>query len=75
MLNWNEQQRTKAELLLADQAVGGSETVAARLSELVTGTGADELMVTNNVTDVEERLNSHKRVHALWNTRVHDTVR
>lgn len=36
--------------------------MARRLGELVSSTGADELVVTNNVTDVDDRIRSHERI-------------
>ena len=63
---WSDEERRKAEALFAEQAVGGAERVARRLDELLEETGADELMLTNNVTDVDERIRSYERVVELF---------
>ncbi|MER6989010.1 LLM class flavin-dependent oxidoreductase [Saccharopolyspora hirsuta] len=63
---WTDDERQRAEQLFAAQAIGGSEKVAGRLDELLAETGADELMLTNNVTDVDERIRSYARVLEIF---------
>ena len=63
--DYTAQERAIVADRLAGQAVGGPETVARVLSELVAATGADELMLTTVVHDPAERLASFRRVHAL----------
>ena len=45
--------------------VGGPETVGPELVDLAARTGVDELMVTTNVGDADERLRSYEMVAAL----------
>jgi len=52
------QERAFVDDRLDQQAVGGPEKVRRRLDELVTATGADELMVTTMVHDPRDRLRS-----------------
>ena len=56
---------TPAERRLANayrsmQVVGDPQTVRARLEELAEHTAADEIMVTTNVYDHDERLRSYE---------------
>jgi alkanesulfonate monooxygenase SsuD/methylene tetrahydromethanopterin reductase-like flavin-dependent oxidoreductase (luciferase family) len=56
-----------AERRLADtyrsmQVIGDPRSVRARLEELVQHTMADEVMVTTNVYDHDERLRSYERL-------------
>ncbi len=44
------------------QALGSPSTVAAQLGELLDRTGADELMLTNQVYDLEDRLRSYQLI-------------
>ena len=58
---------TPAERRLADayrsmQVVGDPRTVRARIEELAEHTAADEVMVTTNVHDHDERLRSYQRL-------------
>ncbi|MFD8694743.1 LLM class flavin-dependent oxidoreductase [Kitasatospora purpeofusca] len=62
---WTEAERAAADALLSTQAVGDAEVVRRALADLLERTGADELMVTNNVTDVEEKIRSLERVREL----------
>ncbi|WP_019074864.1 LLM class flavin-dependent oxidoreductase [Streptomyces hokutonensis] len=64
--DWPEKERAYAATLLAEQAVGGPDTVRRRLAELLGTTAADELMVTNNVTESKEKLRSLERVRELF---------
>ncbi|UQX90185.1 LLM class flavin-dependent oxidoreductase [Jatrophihabitans telluris] len=47
------------------QAIGSPETVDAALSALVERTGVDELMVTSQIYDLQDRLDSYRRVAQL----------
>ena len=58
-------ERAFVEQRLAQQAVGGPETVQAALERLLDQTGADELMVTTMVHDPADRLQSFDRLAAL----------
>ncbi|GGY13467.1 LLM class flavin-dependent oxidoreductase [Streptomyces minutiscleroticus] len=62
---WADTERAAADALLASQAVGDPDEVRRALSDLLERTGADELMITNNVTDVKEKIRSLERVRAL----------
>ena len=58
---------TSAERRLADtyrsmQVIGDPQTVRARIEKLTQHTGADEVMVTTNVYDHDERLSSYERL-------------
>jgi alkanesulfonate monooxygenase SsuD/methylene tetrahydromethanopterin reductase-like flavin-dependent oxidoreductase (luciferase family) len=50
---------------LAQQAVGGPQTVQASLERLLDATGVDELMVTTMVPDPADRLRSFTRLAEL----------
>ena len=58
-------ERAFVEQRLAQQAVGGPDTVRASLEALVEATGADELMVTTMVHDPADRLRSFERLVTL----------
>ena len=58
-------ERAFVEQRLAQQAVGGPDTVRASLEQLVAATGADELMVTTMVHDPADRLASFRALAAL----------
>jgi luciferase family oxidoreductase group 1 len=47
------------------QALGSAQTVAGQLSELLGRTGADELMLTNQIYDLEDRLRSYQLIAQL----------
>ena len=47
------------------QALGSPSTVAEQLAELLGRTGADELMLTNQVYDLEDRLRSYQLIAEL----------
>ena len=47
------------------QALGSPETVRAQLTELLARTGADELMLTNQVYDIADRVHSYELVAGL----------
>ncbi|MEU6996453.1 LLM class flavin-dependent oxidoreductase [Streptomyces sp. NPDC046465] len=65
-LDWPDKEREYAAELLAEQAVGGPESVRRRLGALIGETAPDELMITNNVTDPKEKLRSLERVRELF---------
>jgi alkanesulfonate monooxygenase SsuD/methylene tetrahydromethanopterin reductase-like flavin-dependent oxidoreductase (luciferase family) len=44
------------------QALGSPETVTAQLDALLGRTGADELMLTNMVYDIDERIRSYELI-------------
>lgn len=67
--SWTREQRADADAMLAHQAVGGPDTVRARLLELLEQTGADELMITNNVTELREKCRSVDRVREMFGER------
>ena len=48
------------------QVVGDPKTVRSRIEELAERTAADEIMVTTNVYDHEERLNSYERLAEVF---------
>ena len=58
-------ERAFVEQRLAQQAVGGPDTVQASLERLLDDTAADELMVTTMVHDPVDRLQSFDRLAAL----------
>jgi len=47
------------------QALGSAQTVAGQLSELLGRTGADELMLTNQIYDLEDRMRSYQLIAEL----------
>jgi alkanesulfonate monooxygenase SsuD/methylene tetrahydromethanopterin reductase-like flavin-dependent oxidoreductase (luciferase family) len=49
----------------ASHVVGDPESVGAQLDELLARTGADELMITTNVWDHDERMRSFELVAEL----------
>jgi alkanesulfonate monooxygenase SsuD/methylene tetrahydromethanopterin reductase-like flavin-dependent oxidoreductase (luciferase family) len=49
----------------AGQALGSPSTVAAQLSELLGRTGADELMLTNQIYELDDRLRSYQLIAEL----------
>ena len=58
-------QRTLIDHVLACSAIGGPETVRARIEAFVAETGADELMVTAQIFDRRARLRSFEIVSGL----------
>ena len=63
---WTPQERAFAEQRRDGQAVGSIETVRNQLGELLRATGADELMATTMVPDVEARLRSMDNLRGLF---------
>jgi luciferase family oxidoreductase group 1 len=49
----------------AGQALGSPQTVASQLGELLGRTGADELMLTNQIYQLEDRLRSYRLIAEL----------
>jgi luciferase family oxidoreductase group 1 len=62
---YTEAEREVAEGRLDGQAMGSAETVHKQLSELVSRTGADELMITTMVYDLAARARSFELVAGL----------
>jgi luciferase family oxidoreductase group 1 len=58
-------ERAFVEQRLAQQSIGGPDTVRASLERLLDDTGADELMVTTMVPDPADRLRSFARLAEL----------
>jgi luciferase family oxidoreductase group 1 len=59
---YTEAERVFAEERFADQAVGSPSTVHARLTDLLTRTSADELMLTTMVYDAQDRIRSFELI-------------
>lgn len=57
---YSADERRVVDAATSSHVVGNPEAVAARLDELVTATGADELVVTTNVHDHAARLRSYE---------------
>ncbi|MGI5271231.1 MsnO8 family LLM class oxidoreductase [Nonomuraea sp. CA-218870] len=60
-----ERERALLEEARKGQISGTGDEVAARLRDLVTTTGADEVLVTMNTYDLDDRLDSYRRLAAL----------
>jgi luciferase family oxidoreductase group 1 len=58
-------EKVTVERATASHVVGDLDTVAAGLDDLLSRTGADEMMITTNVWDHEERLHSFELLAAL----------
>ena len=59
---YTDAEREAAEQRLVGQALGSPATVHSQLSELVSQTGADELMLTTMVYDIADRVRSFELV-------------
>ena len=59
---YTDQERAFAEGRFADQAVGSPSTVRRRLEELLSRTGANELMLTTMVYDLADRVRSFELI-------------
>ncbi|WP_460404771.1 LLM class flavin-dependent oxidoreductase [Actinophytocola sediminis] len=59
---YTDQERAFADDRFADQAVGSPETVRAQLADLLARTGADELMLTTMVYDINDRIRSFELI-------------
>lgn len=57
---WNDAERSTVERMLVASAVGGPDTVAERLNEIIQATGANELIVAGAVHDHSARLRSYE---------------
>jgi len=66
---YSDAERALVDQITASWIVGGPETVAAGVEELVRRTGADELMVTTRAHDPADRARSLEIVAALANHR------
>jgi len=62
---WSEVEKAGLQQTLAYAAVGSPETVAHRLEEIISETGADELMVTGQIFDHSARLRSFEIAAAI----------
>jgi luciferase family oxidoreductase group 1 len=62
---WRDDERVGVERMLAMSAVGGPQTVARRLAQMIEETGADELIVACAVHDHAARLRSCEIVAGL----------
>ena len=63
---WSQVEVAMAEDRLAGQAVGGPDTVRARLTTLRAETGIDELMITVSAYEQSDRIASLERTRALF---------
>jgi alkanesulfonate monooxygenase SsuD/methylene tetrahydromethanopterin reductase-like flavin-dependent oxidoreductase (luciferase family) len=59
---WNDWEQAAVESKLRAAIVGSSQTVKAKLEELVALTGANEIIAVTDVWDHAERLNSVQRL-------------
>ena len=59
---YTEREREFAQDRFAGQAVGSPETVRQQLTSLLERTGADELMLTTMVYDIEDRIRSFELI-------------
>jgi luciferase family oxidoreductase group 1 len=66
---WSEAERLGVERMLAVSAVGGPETVAAQLQQLIDATRADELIVAGAIHDHAARLRSYAITMACMTAR------
>lgn len=57
---WTPDELATATAYHADHVIGGPEKVGAELTEILAGTGADELMLTANIHSLEDRLRSYE---------------
>ncbi|RFS83195.1 LLM class flavin-dependent oxidoreductase [Actinomadura spongiicola] len=63
---YTELDRQMIDARLADQVIGGPETVRRRLDELIARTGVDEVMVVTQVFDHADRLRSYEILADLY---------
>jgi alkanesulfonate monooxygenase SsuD/methylene tetrahydromethanopterin reductase-like flavin-dependent oxidoreductase (luciferase family) len=59
---YSDAEREQAWARFADQAIGSPETVRHQLAGLLERTGADELMLTAMVYDIEDRVRSFELI-------------
>ncbi|MCU0774863.1 MAG: LLM class flavin-dependent oxidoreductase [Ideonella sp.] len=71
---WSEAERVGVERMLAVSAVGGPETVAAQLQQLLDATAADELIVAGAIHDHAARKRSYAIAMACLTARATPTV-
>ena len=62
---WSAAERTGVQQMLAASAVGGPETVARQLSQIIAATGANELIVAGAVHEHSARLRSYEILAGL----------
>jgi luciferase family oxidoreductase group 1 len=65
---WTDLERRFVADRWANQAIGGVDTVAQQLRDLLKATAADELMITTQVQDEDDRIRSLERARALFGT-------
>ncbi|MDO9095831.1 MAG: LLM class flavin-dependent oxidoreductase [Rubrivivax sp.] len=65
---WTDAERAGVEQMLAATAVGGPDTVARQLSQIVAATAADELIVAGAMHDHTARLRSYQILAGLRDT-------
>jgi luciferase family oxidoreductase group 1 len=63
---WTDAERAFVADRWANQAIGGPDTVAERLGDLLKATEASELMITTQVQAADERIRSLERTRALF---------
>jgi luciferase family oxidoreductase group 1 len=63
---YSEVERLIMEDRMANQIVGGPDTVRTRIEELLAATGANELMITTMTHGQQDRLRSYELVAGLW---------
>jgi luciferase family oxidoreductase group 1 len=64
---YNAMEQRVAEAFEQIQTIGGPETVQRKLEQLAERTKADEIMVTSNIYDHEERKRSYSRLAEIFN--------
>jgi alkanesulfonate monooxygenase SsuD/methylene tetrahydromethanopterin reductase-like flavin-dependent oxidoreductase (luciferase family) len=62
---WSEAEQAGLGQALAMAVIGGPDTVAHRLEEIIAQTGADEIMMTSQVYDHAARLHSYEIVAGM----------
>jgi luciferase family oxidoreductase group 1 len=64
---FNAMERRVADAFEQIQTIGGPETIQWKLEQLAERTKADEIMITSNIYDHEERKRSYSRVAEIFN--------
>ncbi|MDR5905258.1 LLM class flavin-dependent oxidoreductase [Franzmannia qiaohouensis] len=65
-LDWSSMEQAQVSQFLGAAVIGGPETLREQLSEFVSRTGADELIMTTDVYAQEDRLHSLSLVAEAW---------
>lgn len=71
---WTEQEAAAIHNMMAVTFVGSKETVAAGLEELIRLTGINELMITTNIFDHEDRLKSFQLTSEVMKERSKELI-